>query len=470
MKKIITLIVFAVVLAILVGVYAIVSSTQKTEESGEEETLIAASLEKEKIAAISYSYAGKDVSLKKSGDAWVWEKNASLPLKQDVVEKMTGALSSVVSTRLVAPVSGGLDEFGFDEPSISVDATLDDGSVYTYKIGDLNPVTMEYYFLRSDGESVWLVDSSALTPFTKTMDDLVEIDKIPSFEPEDLLSCSLASGGKTVELTKDDTGVAGYHAQYSWFVRKDGASPEPADGDLGDQLAEAVASPGTFSFVDYAPDGEKLASYGLDDANAARLSVRYSVYLDESDDETAMSKTVEKDFTLSIGGRSGNGDAVYVRVGDSEMICSLPVSKTDLVLSYLTADLTPRDVFGLDFTYVESLTLTFEGRSYDIRFDEESGLYNVGDKTVTVDVFSSFFTALEALRATSIDPLFEKGEEVFSFTVHTLDADGDPDLPVTLTLFEAGGEYTADFDGRKGLRLSPSDASEIVKKMKALLS
>ena len=472
MKKIRTLIIFAAVLALLIAGYAVVTLLQKQDDAPEEEApaLVATEMEESSISAIDYSYAGSNVSLQKSGSGWVWTENEALPLKQDLIEKMVSTIVSVPAVREVAPVADGLSEFGFDEPSVSVDVTSSDGKTFTYSIGDLNPVTMNYYFYRSDGESVWLVESSVLTAFTKTFDDLITLDVIPSSEAENFLSYTLASPFSSLKLTTDDTGVEGYHRQYSWYASKNGSSPYPVDSVSAEQFADTAVGLSFEGFADYAPSSEKLSLYGLDEGSKTDLTVSYLVSVDSGDGDASYTLTSEKSYTVSIGASAEDGGGVYARLDGSEMICTISSADAALLLSYPNADLTPRDVFGVDFTYVAGMTLAYQGKEYAVAYDEDADLYRIGEqKTTSVEDFSAFYTPLEDLRAQIVDPGAEKGDPVFSLTLDTLDANGDPDTPVTLEIFRSGENYLAEFDSHTGLVLSASDVDPILEKLESIL-
>lgn len=477
MKKIRNLIIAFLILALLVGGYFLALKLTKEPEPEElAEEIVAEEFDRSLLEKIEYFYAGEEISLSHEGESWIFSPKPALPIVQSTVETMAETASKVVADRLVASVNDDLSEFGFEEETLAVSFTLAGGEKKTYTFGEINQMTGGYYFRTDEGENVYLVPSSVLSAFTKRTVDLIKLDEIPAVDTSNLLSASLSLPGKEpVALTRLAEGYTGYHTQYSCFSVKGDKEKTPADSALGDQFFSLIASLSLKNYYDYAPDAETEASYGLGADKKALLKVDYAELLDSSTEEDTITQTVTRSFTLEIGSQTPDG-GVYARLGDSDMICSINAADSDLLLSYADADLSSRDIFGLDFESVGKLTLSFGGEQYTVSYrdNEDDYFFENEDESKSrnaeVDAFSAFYQALTELKAERIDDSLAAGEEVLRFGADLVNDDGTANGNVTLSLSRIGEEgYLASFDGHTGLFCAADAVTPIFTKLEEIL-
>lgn len=117
-------------------------------------------------ARLEWTSDGVTLALVKEDDSWSYADDGAFPLNQDVPEEMTGALSGLTASRVLEEPET-LADYGLDDPSLTITATDEDGTAYTFAIGDQNEVTQEYYLLYNGDESkVYLVDSALQDAFS----------------------------------------------------------------------------------------------------------------------------------------------------------------------------------------------------------------------------------------------------------------------------------------------------------------
>ena len=113
------------------------------------------------VSQISIQRAdGKAVALKKAGGIWLVTTDYEAPANQDSSEMIA---QSVMSLRMVANLekTPDLASIGLNNPAYTVSLTLNDGSVYTFKVGNAT-VTGSGYYVRTNDGSVAVVDKNAI--------------------------------------------------------------------------------------------------------------------------------------------------------------------------------------------------------------------------------------------------------------------------------------------------------------------
>ena len=113
------------------------------------------------VSQISIQRAdGKTVALKKAGGIWLVTTDHEAPANQD----QAGSIAqSVMSLRRVANLekTPDLASIGLNNPAYTVSLTLNDGSLYTFKVGNAT-VTGSGYYVRTNDGSVAVVDKNAI--------------------------------------------------------------------------------------------------------------------------------------------------------------------------------------------------------------------------------------------------------------------------------------------------------------------
>ncbi|MBE6564679.1 MAG: DUF4340 domain-containing protein [Ruminococcaceae bacterium] len=461
MKKIRNLILIFVLLVALVAGYVILRSLN-SGELPEEEIILAATVDTQQLKSLSYSYAGDDVTLLLQEGSWVSEKNPALPLDQTPITAMVGAIPEVVASRLIAENKDNASEFGFDEPTMEIHIGLADGSSVTYILGEINAMTTEYYFTTDATESIYLIADDLLHTFTKTTDDLILVDTLPTIDVTAMSNVTVQKAGAARLFTRDGSDLMYFHDQYDFFVQ-DGSEKRPIDSEQGADFYGLLASLSFDGCADYEPSEEKLAEYGLNSPETLVLQAYYTEKITSGEGEAQINTTADRSMTLLIGKKSADG-RYYAKRPDSLMVCYLSAADAELIEGYLTAELTSRDVFGLDLSAVKLLTASYGGKSYEITYDEEKDSYKVGELSATVDEYSAFYTALEELRAEKVDASAAKGEKVFTLTAHriTNDKTHDTYAQVVLDIYVSGEAYVAEFDTAKGLVLSKESVDNVL--------
>ena len=281
-----------------------------------------------------------------------------------------------------------------------------------------------------DEKTVYLVDSSCVEPFTKTLYDYAQMEDFPAISSTDTITKISVDGDSSYELKKDaDTSV--------WSVSANGEE-DKADSATVSSLVSSFGSMAYNSMADY--KCEDKSKYGLDKPYST-ITVDYQEEAETSDDnaETSDSETpdsaettemVDKQLTILVGNEADDSNR-YVMVNDSNEVYTM----SEETLSALT-DKTEEDFWDMTVSYVSvnslaSLKVNYQGTDYKVNASRETSTDEDGNDTETVTykldgadldetTFTTFYNKLINMAAQK--RLTEK-----------YDPDGDAELTVTFT-------------------------------------
>lgn len=408
-NKTVKMIIAVAVLAVCCGGYAGVKTfvakqeaKEESEEESEKTSVFTASADD--IKSLDFLVDEKETTFEKKDDQWVKKDEEDFPVNQTTLSDAASALTSVESDRVLSDVDD-LAEYGLDSPSNTIkitceaeksedkedeeaDSTEDketEEKTTTLYIGDKNSSTSQYYVYKDDDKStVYMVESSSIEPFTKTLYDYAQMEDFPVISDTDNINKITVKGDKSYELSKNtDTNL--------WTVKGDG-DEEKADTATVSSLTTSFGSMAYNSFVDY--KCKDKSTYGLDDPYAV-ITVDYTEEQEDTDssdtsDDTNASdsedseKTVENKQLVITVGKEADDSNRYVMVNDSDQVYTM----SDDTLSALT-DKSEEDFWDMTVNYVstsdlEELKVNYKGSDYDVNVSRETSEDDDGNEKETV--------------------------------------------------------------------------------------
>ena len=440
-NKTVKMILAVAVLAVCCGAYAGVKTyvshqEQKESEAESEENTSVFTASADDIKSLDFMVDDTETTFEKKDDSWVKKDDTDFPVNQSTLDSAASSVTSVESDRVLEDVDN-LAEYGLDSPANiikivtkSEDEDGDDTTATLY-VGDENSSTSQYYVRKDDDEkTVYLVDSSCVEPFTKTLYDYAQMEDFPAISSTDTITKISVDGDNSYELKKDaDTSV--------WSVSANGEE-DKADSATVSSLVSSFGSMAYNSMADY--KCEDKSKYGLDKPYST-ITVDYQEKVETSDDnaETSDSETpdsaettemVDKQLTILVGNEADDSNR-YVMVNDSNEVYTM----SEETLSALT-DKTEEDFWDMTVSYVSvnslaSLKVNYQGTDYKVNASRETSTDEDGNDTETVTykldgadldetTFTTFYNKLINMAAQK--RLTEK-----------YDPDGDAELTVTFT-------------------------------------
>ena len=473
-NKTVKMVLAVVVLGVCCGAYAgvktyVAHQEQKESEEDSEESTTVFTASTDNIKSLDFRVDDTETTFEKDDDSWVKKDETDFPVNQTTLDSAASAIASVDSDRVLEDVDD-LSEYGLDSPSNTIkivtksDEEDGDDITTTLYVGDENSSTSQYYVRKDDDEkTVYLIDSSCVEPFTKSLNDYAQMDDFPAISNTDTITKISVDGDNSYELSKDeDTST--------WSV-KGSEDEEKADSATVSSLVSSFGSMAYSSLADYKCDDK--SKYGLDKPYAT-ITVDYQEEVaddaeqdtesdesvnettdetseaedtdgEEAEDETSENsdsasdnedsseeetKMADKQLTILVGNETDDSSR-YVMVNDSNEVYTM---STD-TLSALT-DKSEEDFWDMTVSYVSlnslgSLKVNYQGSDYKVNVSRETSTDDDGNDTETVTyklngsdmdetTFTTFYNKL--INMTAQKRLTDKYEP-----------DGDAELTATFT-------------------------------------
>ena len=466
-NKTVKMVLAVVVLGICCGAYAgvktyVAHQEQKESEEDSEESTTVFTASTDNIKSLDFMVDDTETTFEKDDDSWVKKDETDFPVNQTTLDSAASAIASVDSDRVLEDVDD-LSEYGLDSPSNTIkivtksDEEDGDDITTTLYVGDENSSTSQYYVRKDDDEkTVYLIDSSCVEPFAKSLNDYAQMEDFPAISNTDTITKISVDGDNSYELSKDeDTST--------WSV-KGSEDEEKADSATVSSLVSSFGSMAYSSLADYKCDDK--SKYGLDKPYAT-ITVDYQEEVadddtdeDTQDDTTASGETADEDassveensddaeqdtesdesvsetkmadkqLTILVGNETDDSSR-YVMVNDSNEVYTM---STD-TLSALT-DKSEEDFWDMTVSYVSlnslgSLKVNYQGSDYKVNVSRETSTDDDGNDTETVTyklngsdldetTFTTFYNKL--INMTAQKRLTDKYEP-----------DGDAELTATFT-------------------------------------
>lgn len=420
-NKTVKMVLAVVVLGVCCGAYAgvktyVAHQEQKESEEDSEGSTTVFTASTDNIKSLDFMVDDTETTFEKDDDSWVKKDETDFPVNQTTLDSAASAIASVDSDRVLEDVDD-LSEYGLDSPSNTIkivtksDEEDGDDITTTLYVGDENSSTSQYYVRKDDDEkTVYLIDSSCVEPFTKSLNDYAQMEDFPAISNTDTITKISVNGDNSYELSKDeDTST--------WSV-KGSEDEEKADSATVSSLVSSFGSMAYSSLADYKCDDK--SKYGLDKPYA-------TITVDYQEEETKMA---DKQLTILVGNETDDSSR-YVMVNDSNEVYTM---STD-TLSALT-DKSEEDFWDMTVSYVSlnslgSLKVNYQGSDYKVNVSRETSTDDDGNDTETVTyklngsdldetTFTTFYNKL--INMTAQKRLTDKYEP-----------DGDAELTATFT-------------------------------------
>ena len=184
---VITVVILLVLVLAYIGIHIYNQKQEEKKEKEEKENEITVTeLDTDDVTAFSYQVSGETLSFTKDGDEWVYDQDTSLDLDEDVVNGMIEKAASLTADDSFDDYDS-LADYGLDQPSNTITLTTKESTTTLY-LGNQNAMTSQYYLMTGDGETVYAVDNTLSTTFSKTVDSLVKEEDTQTEEPEETVT------------------------------------------------------------------------------------------------------------------------------------------------------------------------------------------------------------------------------------------------------------------------------------------
>jgi uncharacterized protein DUF4340 len=219
-----------VLVALSVGLYF--SNKQKAAEAAKppaDASPKVLSLVEADITKISVKKKGGAETVLEKNKAGQWQMiSPEYPADQTTVSQLVAAAANVSSDRLVEDKVSDPKAYGFDDPSLKVDITSQNGKFSKLRLGDDTPTNSGSYAMVEGDPRVFTVASYVKTGLDKTFNDLRD-KRLLTFDQDKLSRVELVAKKQDVEFGRDKD---------QWQIVK--PKPLRADGSQVDELIRKV--------------------------------------------------------------------------------------------------------------------------------------------------------------------------------------------------------------------------------------
>ena len=338
-----------------------------------------------------------------------WEADSAIAdLYQDAV---TNLVYADIVTEDPAEYRDKLDEFGLDDPGITVEARFYDGERLTFRIGDRMPVAEGWYYMTVDGDDRLFAVSAALAQDLGMDPQTLHPVEQPDIYAVLLDRITLAGADGTVtaewrlrgQVTDRDAGT-------NWEITV--PIRYPADEESVKNLKSAAEELRMGSWAEQATE-ESLARYGLDHP-AYTLTLHMAAGSTGTVSPLGVFDVVERpESTVTLAIADGSHEMLrYVRFGDG--IYSVSYVRLAALLEADPAETAARYVAAMPLNSVESLRIEQDGTAAeyvlsrtgetDAETAEEIILCEKNGEEFPYDVFAAAYERLLTVTVSGILP------------------------------------------------------------------
>lgn len=379
MKKLRSIVIILVLLAILIGAYSYIKLNPKQEEieaTTTKEKIELLSLDSEAVVKVELFSDKPTLTIQKEDDIWVVNDRSDAKISQDLINSIVKTFSSIDAELLVEENATDLSIYGLDKPQKAI-ITSSDAKLYTILIGNETPTGSGYYFINEGQKTVYTVSYTYATPFDYTFEDLVEKEKIVDIDSEKLSYIYIAQKGKPeIEATRlDDTELDEYEMWNSlatWKMTKPYINPRSlVSNDILTNLTAATTGFNTSvkSFVENNP--KDLSIYGLDEPEL-------ELWFKDSDNLQ----------THLFFGKQTEEGTVYFKQADSTSIYTMSTNAIDLFMNTKAFDVVDKFAMLISIEDINKIVITKDGKptTFDITVTKQKDESDKETTTISCSV------------------------------------------------------------------------------------
>ncbi len=351
---------------------------EDNEENTTEETSIV-SLDVNTIKSIYFKNENAEMTLLRDKEGvWKNSEDENFPVNQTYAKSMQDAFTDLTSTRTITEGTDDPVSFGLDSPSILVTVTTEDGKKTDISIGDTIPVGDGYYAVLNGGKEVYVISADFYNLFTHKVEEMVEVEPIPSLNAADITYLSVENKDKPAfEVSYDENNYADYSGFTKWTMKQPYTTDIAADADALGTLFGNYSGLSFLTCVDY--NAKDLSKYGLDNP-AAVIRLKYNEAATDSntadtadagtadDANAAGTEKTERLFELLIGSTDADGN-YYAKQEDSNAVHTMSADTVSKLIDidaygYVYCSI---NLFHIDL--IDSVKLELDGETYTLRIE-----------------------------------------------------------------------------------------------------
>lgn len=399
------------------------------------------------IQTLSWEHKGETLAFHRD-ETWLYDEDEKFPVSGDKINEL-------LSAAFVIEEVEDFGQYGLDNPVCTIHLTTEEQS-YEIKLGDFSKMDSQRYASIGDG-NVYLVQNDPLDQFDAVLSDMIQHDKMPSF---DQAASIQFSGAQDYAVFYEVDSSNTYCAEDVYFTRR-GKRSLPLDTERVDSYLRKISNLNPTNYVTYNVTDEELTAYGLDTPELT-VTVEYT----PKDEETAevfilhVSRDPEE-IKKPSDEDDGEDETVtaYLRVDQSQIIYQISSDQYKDLMAASYDDLRHLEIFTADFADVRQIDISLEGDSYTLTSEEKGKerTWSCQEEKLEIDDLKE---TLEALRADEFTSEKPSQKEEIGLTVH-LDNEHFPTVSIRLYRYD-GTHCLAVVDGESVALVNRGEVVDLI--------
>lgn len=410
-------------------------------------------LSSDSVQALSWENKGETLAFHRD-ETWLYDGDEKFPVSEDKINELLEQFQPLSAAFVIEEVED-FGQYGLDNPVCTIHLTTEEQS-YEIKLGDFSKMDSQRYASIGDG-NVYLVQNDPLDQFDAVLSDMIQHDKMPSFDQATSIQFS---GAQDYSVSYEEDSSNTYCAEDVYFTRRGGKSL-PLDTDRVNGYLRKISNLNPTDYVTYNVTDEELTTYGLDTPELT-VTVEYT----PKDEETAevfvlhISRDPEE-IKKPSDEDDGEDETVtaYLRADQSQIIYQISSDQYKDLMAASYDDLRHLEVFSADFADVRQIDISLEGDSYTLTSEEKGKerTWSCQEEELEIDDLKETLEALRADEFTSEKP--SQKEEV-GLTVH-LDNEHFPTVSIRLYRYD-GTHCLAVVDGESVALVNRGEVVDLI--------
>ena len=410
-------------------------------------------LSSDSVQALSWEHKGETLAFHRD-ETWLYDGDEKFPVSEDKINELLEQFQPLSAAFVIEEVED-FGQYGLDNPVCTIHLTTEEQS-YEIKLGDFSKMDSQRYASIGDG-NVYLVQNDPLDQFDAVLSDMIQHDKMPSFDQATSIQFS---GAQDYSVSYEEDSSNTYCAEDVYFTRR-GEKSLPLDTERVDSYLRKISNLNPTNYVTYNVTDEELTTYGLDTPELT-VTVEYT----PKDEETAevfilhISRDPEE-IKKPSDEDDGEDETVtaYLRADQSQIIYQISSDQYKDLMAASYDDLRHLEVFSADFADVRQIDISLEGDSYTLT-SEETGkerTWSCQGEELEIDDLKK---TLEALRADEFTSEKPSQKEEIGLTVH-LDNEHFPTVSIRLYRYD-GTHCLAVVDGESVALVNRGEVVDLI--------
>ncbi len=344
------------------------------------------------VSSVDVTYDGEAFRLYVDEDGqWAIEGYEDLPVDASAIDTLTGYFLTLEADKLVVESTDSPEDFGLDTPSATYTVTYQDGSTFSFEVGNMEPGGDGYYFRQQDDENIYLIGtykaglfrSDVRTYVNKTLVTTPTINEGDENGASIIIQAELSGSvrDQAITLHSITEETADEFPYYGYYISSPYRVGISTDSELETIIGELRTVDALHAEILH-PTAEQIQACGLSDPYS-QLSIDLAIetYTEDKNGNKTYSTYNPQSYTVRFGNQDENG-YYYAMLDGVNAIYAVTADAVPWI-AYQYDDIASNVLFMLDIVDIASVSITYDEQPHTF---ELTHLDNVAEGEETMKV------------------------------------------------------------------------------------